>query len=97
MGSSTEWFVRDGSGVSVHIEEPGVLLVHDKNDPPDWIMIPHESPEGGGRRLKVIGSFKRVCPKCRNAALVMHFLLEDKYGVAQCKPGCGYVFYRMPE
>lgn len=90
---AVEWFMRDGSGVSTHVDEEGVLLIHGKNDPPDWVKLPDESPVDPGRQLKVLGSRRAPCIICKRE--VTHFLLEANYGVCQCKPGCGYCFYRL--
>lgn len=90
---ATEWFENDGSGVAQHVEDPCMLLVGDYI--PDWVKIP-EGLEGAGRALRVLSHEAKVCPKCKTA-IVRHLKLEESYGVAECRPGCGgFVWYRLP-
>jgi hypothetical protein len=90
---TTEWFKNDGSGVAVHSEDPRMLLIGDS--PPDWVMIPADSPERAGDKLRVLGCTERTCPKCKQRQTRV-LELEDNYRVAECMPGgCGFVFYKV--
>jgi hypothetical protein len=88
---ATEWFLNDGSGISVSVDDPRMVLLD--TSPPDWVEVPPESPMRGGERLRVLGWKRATCPMCREAE-VRHLLLEHEFCVAQCKPGCGFVFYK---
>jgi hypothetical protein len=85
----TEWFLNDGTGILIHLEDPEILLVG--NQLPDWVRAPIECPEIGGRELKVVGALTEPCPKCRRT--VRHIILDVDYGVAQCLEYCGFVWY----
>ncbi len=89
---ATEWFNNDGSGVSVHLEDPNMAIVGDYI--PDWVMIPTDSPARPGEKFRVISHTHRYCPKCREKA-VRVLILEHNFRVAECKPGCGFVFYKV--
>src|SRR3954470_2701367 len=89
---ATEWFKNDGSGVSIHEEDPCLLIVGDYI--PDWVRVPEESPVRGGETLKVTGHTMKPCLMC--AKEVRHLTLEHGFYVAECKPGCGFVFYHIP-
>lgn len=89
---TTEWFNNDGSGVSVHLEDPNLALIGDYI--PDWIMIPPDSPALPGEKLRVTGHTFRMCPMCK-AKRVRVLVLQHDFRVAECKPGCGFVFYKV--
>lgn len=86
-----EWFRYDGSGIAIHAEDKGILLVGDYI--PDWVLIPHESPIRSGERARVMGHTQKACPVCKRP--VRHLDLGEKLFVAQCKPGCGFLFYQV--
>lgn len=90
---ATEWFIKDGSPVSVHAEDPNLALVGDYI--PDWVLIPVDSPQRPGEKLRVEGHHTATCPKCRTR--VTRILeLEHNFRVSECTPGgCGYVFYTV--
>lgn len=90
----TTWVTMDGSGVAVLEEDECMLLLGDPV--PQWIRMPQESPIDPGRELRVLGSKESTCPRCRSR-VVRHLLLEDRFGVAECNGGCGYVVYRFLE
>lgn len=88
---ATEWFQNDGSGIALGVgESEDLVIVGDYI--PDWVRIPNDSPLRGGETMRVIGHEQKQCPKC-NLKTVRHLLLENSFAVAQCKPGCGFVFY----
>jgi|SRR3954467_12360436 hypothetical protein len=87
---ATEWFKNDGSGVAINENDPCMLIVGDYV--PDWIRVPEESPVRAGEQLRVVAVKNGPCPKCKREP-VRHLELEHSFGVAECKPGCGFVFY----
>lgn len=94
----TEWFKNDGSGISVHAEDENLILVG--NGVPHWVRVPNESPIRPGEKARVIASFNGACPKCRTPQverMVRHLDLDQGLYVAECKPGCGFVFYHKAQ
>jgi hypothetical protein len=84
----TEWFEKKaGDEVLIGKDEP-VLLIGDTL--PDWVRLP---PELGGGRLRVLRGFVAPCPKCCVGGPVTHLKLESDTYVAECKGGCGFVWY----
>lgn len=92
---ATEWFEDDGSGIAFHKKDPTLMIVGDYV--PQWIKLPvNLGPPNGGRQLKVLGTDKRTCPKCK-AWRVRYLLLEDNWVVAECKSNCGFVVAHYAE
>lgn len=89
---TTVWFNNDGSGIAQSIEDPDFLIVGDYI--PDWVMIPQECAERPGEKLKVTGHHIKICPICHKAPIRI-LELEHNFHVAECKPGCGFVFYKV--
>lgn len=89
----TVWFQNDGSGIALSEDDTGLIMVGDYI--PDWVRVPAESPIRPGDKLKVLGYELKDCPKCKRSRPVRHLKLEDDFRVAECKPGCGFVFYRV--
>lgn len=87
---TTEWFRVDGSGVSPHLEDERMILIGDVI--PDWVRIPDDSPLRAGERAKVLSHRQAACPVCRRT--VRHLALDGELFVAQCAPGCGFLFYK---
>jgi Zn ribbon nucleic-acid-binding protein len=89
----TEWFAVtiDRTGLYTSVHDEGLMLLGVQT--PDWIKVPEQVPEHGGRRLRVIGSHIDICPQCRQQR-VLHLNLDAGFGVAECAAACGFVFYR---
>lgn len=93
---TTEWFIKDGSNLSTHTEDPHMAIIGDYI--PDWVRAPIELKSVALRKFKVTGVSTRPCPKC--GVPVRHLKLEDGYCVAECNAeyqvtliGCGFVWY----
>ena len=87
---STEWFDRKpGDHASIGIDDPTMMLVG--GGIPDWVRTPEAL---GRQQLGVRGYFMRQCPKCQCGIACRHLVLDQRYGVAECKTGCGFVWYR---
>lgn len=88
----TVWFKNDGSGLAECVDDPNMAIVGDYI--PDWVRVPDESPDRPGEQLKVLGHTNAVCPKCQVKTCRI-LQLEHNFRVAECKPGCGFVFYKV--
>ncbi len=91
----TEWFRKVPGGLPF-AEAPGGGYMMVIPGDGDVVRLP---PDLGGRVLRVLGTFRDLCPTHgdEHAASVEHTALEDGYGVADCA-GCCNVFrwYRLP-
>lgn len=88
----TVWFKNDGSGIAPSVDDPNMAIIGDYI--PDWILIPEESPQRAGEKLRVLGFFNETCPKC-NVKKCRILVLEHNFRCAECKPGCGFVLYTV--
>ncbi len=79
---------KTGSNVSVGEEDPTTLIIANK---PDWVRLPKEL---GGDKVKVLRLIKGACPgsNCNNHT-VHHYILDSKYGVAECGRA-GFLWYK---
>jgi len=78
-----------GSGVLVSMdEEEPIMIIGDTL--PEWVRLP---PELGGAKKTVLSGFMAPCPRCGVGGRVKHMRLEGDLYVAECKNGCGFVWY----
>ena len=89
---AAEWFTNDGSGVSVHNEDPSILLIGDGI--PDCVKTPDDLEGAAGVEFRVTGHTFRPCPKCARPD-VLFMRLEQGYYVAKCIPGCGFAWCKV--
>lgn len=90
---ATEWFSNDGSGVAVHVDDENIALIGDYI--PDWVLIPVNCTERAGEKMRVSGSYRRTCPKCK-ARTYRTLILEHSFHVSECVPnGCGFVLFKV--